>query len=232
MPAAVRIPPARAETLGLTRGEWQTLARLRTPEAVQAFLNACPPITSSTERRSCPCARSCGTGVRIASRARFVAACALWIHGEPPLLMHLDCDDSDWPHVVALFAAAAAGAPSRRATVRCCAIAIRSTARCASWRSPTSTSTSTGGAARRCAATPSHSTCGAPTRASGSPAKARAGACTTGSRTCGITRSSRRRSAGSSPAATRSSGPRRRSSSIPDPTVRPIPCPPDRRSLR
>lgn len=31
------------------------------------------------------------------------AACALWVHGEPPLVMHLDCTESDYPHVVALF---------------------------------------------------------------------------------------------------------------------------------
>jgi hypothetical protein len=33
----------------------------------------------------------------------FFAACALWVHGEPPLVMHLDCDLSDFPHVIALF---------------------------------------------------------------------------------------------------------------------------------
>jgi hypothetical protein len=32
-----------------------------------------------------------------------LAACALWVHGEPPLVMHLDCALSDYPHVVALF---------------------------------------------------------------------------------------------------------------------------------
>lgn len=32
-----------------------------------------------------------------------LAAAALWVHGEPPLLMHLDCDASDYPHVVTLF---------------------------------------------------------------------------------------------------------------------------------
>ena len=32
-----------------------------------------------------------------------LAACALWIHGDPPLLMHMGCDASDYPHVVALF---------------------------------------------------------------------------------------------------------------------------------
>ena len=33
----------------------------------------------------------------------FVAACALWVHGEAPLVLHMDCDASDYPHVVALF---------------------------------------------------------------------------------------------------------------------------------
>ena len=32
-----------------------------------------------------------------------LAACALWVHGEPPLVMHLDCSLSDYPHVLALF---------------------------------------------------------------------------------------------------------------------------------
>jgi hypothetical protein len=32
-----------------------------------------------------------------------LAACALWIQGEPPVLMHLDCAVSDHPHVIALF---------------------------------------------------------------------------------------------------------------------------------
>ncbi len=35
--------------------------------------------------------------------AAFVAACALWIHGEPPQVMHLDCAATDYPHVLALF---------------------------------------------------------------------------------------------------------------------------------
>jgi hypothetical protein len=32
-----------------------------------------------------------------------LAACALWVRGEPPLVMHLDCHESDYPHVIALF---------------------------------------------------------------------------------------------------------------------------------
>ena len=36
------------------------------------------------------------------------AACALWVHGDPPLVMHLDCHQSDYPHVIALFRRAGA----------------------------------------------------------------------------------------------------------------------------
>src|SRR5205814_1162590 len=38
----------------------------------------------------------------------FVAACALWVHGDPPLVMYMDCDSSDYPHVIALFRRTAA----------------------------------------------------------------------------------------------------------------------------
>ena len=33
----------------------------------------------------------------------FLAAFAFWLRGEPPLVMHLDCDPVDYPHVIALF---------------------------------------------------------------------------------------------------------------------------------
>lgn len=32
-----------------------------------------------------------------------LAACALWVHGEPPLVMYMHCDIVDWPHVITLF---------------------------------------------------------------------------------------------------------------------------------
>lgn len=32
-----------------------------------------------------------------------VAACAMWMHGRPPLLMRLGSSERDYPHVVALF---------------------------------------------------------------------------------------------------------------------------------
>ena len=103
--AGARMPRrfARAADLGLTRAEFAILDRLDSPHKVQAFLNAIPinhEIGGETvlsvrevlrQRRS-----HCIEGA-------FVAAAALWIHGEPPLLMHLDCHISDFPHVIAVF---------------------------------------------------------------------------------------------------------------------------------
>ena len=94
---------ARREDLGLTVAEFATLRRLGSPEKIQAFLNAIP------------CNHEIGgetvLSVREVLRQRrahciegaMVAACALWVHGEKPALMHLDCHESDYPHVIALF---------------------------------------------------------------------------------------------------------------------------------
>jgi hypothetical protein len=94
---------ARREDLGLTAREFGTLARLASPPRIQAFLNATP---ANHELRG-----ETVHSVRDVLRHReahciegaLLAACALWIHGEPPLVMHLDCAASDYPHVVALF---------------------------------------------------------------------------------------------------------------------------------
>jgi len=94
---------ARREDLGLTPREYLTLRRLGTPEKIQAFLNAIP------------CNHEIGgetvLSVREVLRQRrahciegaMVAAAALWVNGDPPLLMHLDCHVSDYPHVIAVF---------------------------------------------------------------------------------------------------------------------------------
>jgi hypothetical protein len=103
VPAATRIRPARRAALGLDADEFATLARLRTPAAIQAFVSA---ISSNHELDG-----ETILSVREVLRRRrahciegaFVAACALWIHGEPPLVMHLDCHPRDFPHVIALF---------------------------------------------------------------------------------------------------------------------------------
>lgn len=94
---------ARREDLALTPAEFSVLQRLSTPQKIQAFLNAISinhelggetiySVRSVIRHRSAHCIEG----------AMF-AACALWVHGEPPLVMHLDCALTDYPHVVALF---------------------------------------------------------------------------------------------------------------------------------
>lgn len=79
------------------------LGRLRTPERIQDFVNAIP-WNHAPDGAS---ARSVA-GVLEADRANcveaaFVAACALWLAGEPPLLMDMGAARGDVDHVVALF---------------------------------------------------------------------------------------------------------------------------------
>jgi len=94
---------ARREDLGLAPGEFAILRRLSTPQKVQEFLNAIPSnhepggetilsVREVLRQRRAHCIEGA-----------FVAACALWIHGEPPLVLHLDCDTTDVPHVITLF---------------------------------------------------------------------------------------------------------------------------------
>jgi len=93
---------ASREALGLTRAEFATLRRLRTPEKIQAFLYG---LRQNFELKGETC-----NSVRTVLRERrahciegaMVAACALWVHGEPPLLLDLKAE-RDYDHVVALF---------------------------------------------------------------------------------------------------------------------------------
>ncbi len=94
---------ARRQDLGLSEREFSILKRLSTPQAIQNYVNAIPinyeiggqtilSVREVLRQRRAHCIEGA-----------FFAACALWVHGEPPLVMHLDCDLSDFPHVVALF---------------------------------------------------------------------------------------------------------------------------------
>lgn len=97
-----RRTPAR-EDLGLTRGEFAKLRRLDTPQKIQAFLNAVP-INHELDGETILSVREVLRQRRAhCIEGALLAACALWIHGERPLVMHLDCDPCDYPHVLALF---------------------------------------------------------------------------------------------------------------------------------
>ena len=94
---------ARRDDLGLTQRQFAALERLDTPTKIQAFLNRIPAnhelggetLLSAREvlrQRRAHCLEGA-----------FVAACALWVHGKPPLIVHLDCAHSDYPHCIAVF---------------------------------------------------------------------------------------------------------------------------------
>jgi hypothetical protein len=93
---------ATRDMLRLSRAEFATLERLRTPEKIQAFLYG---LKQNFEQKGETC-----NSVRTVLKERrahciegaITAACALWIHGEPPLLLDLQAVQ-DFDHVVALF---------------------------------------------------------------------------------------------------------------------------------
>src|SRR5205085_7347470 len=91
---------ARAGDLGLSRGEFAILERLCNPLKVQAFLNAIPinheiggetvlSVREVLRQRRAHCIEGA-----------MLAACAQWVPGEAPLVMHLHRDVSDFPRAI------------------------------------------------------------------------------------------------------------------------------------
>lgn len=88
--------------LGLNREQAARLARLKTPERIQDFVTTLPSNHEQT-------GDTCLSVVQVLRQRRahciegaFVAACALWLAGTPPLLMDFHAENDD-DHVVALF---------------------------------------------------------------------------------------------------------------------------------
>jgi len=93
---------ARRADLGLTPGEFAVLRRLDSPQKIQAFLfrlgqnfetagETCATVRDVLRTRRAHCIEGA-----------MLAACALWIHGEPPLLLDMRAVN-DFDHVVALY---------------------------------------------------------------------------------------------------------------------------------
>ena len=94
---------ANRSDLGMSVREFAMLKRLNTPQEIQVFLNA-TPINHELDGETILSVREVLRQHRAhCIEGAFLAACALWIHGDPPLLVHLDCDLSDYPHVIAVF---------------------------------------------------------------------------------------------------------------------------------
>jgi hypothetical protein len=93
---------ARREELGLTLAEYAVLARLDTPQKIQAFVHGlrqnfevegdtCRPVRMVLRERRAHCIEGA-----------MLAACAFWVHGEPPLLLDMRAV-RDFDHVVAVY---------------------------------------------------------------------------------------------------------------------------------
>jgi hypothetical protein len=93
---------ARREDLGLTPAEFAVLRRLDSPQKIQRFLydlkqnfelrgDTCQTVREVLRTRTAHCIEGA-----------MLAACAFWVHGEPPLLLDMRAV-RDYDHVVALF---------------------------------------------------------------------------------------------------------------------------------
>ncbi|HUL92913.1 MAG TPA: hypothetical protein VLV56_11240 [Burkholderiales bacterium] len=93
---------ARREHLGLSKAEFAVLERLGTPQKIQDFLNQLPA-NFEVGGQTCLSVREVLRQRRAhCIEGAMLAACALWVHGEPPLLLDLRAE-RDYDHVVALF---------------------------------------------------------------------------------------------------------------------------------
>ena len=96
-------PPPLGLGSGVGSGLASRLVRLNTPARIQDFVNA---LRWNFEETG-PTGRSVAETLRHATahcvEAAFVAAYALWVAGEPPLVMDLGAARGDVDHVVALF---------------------------------------------------------------------------------------------------------------------------------
>jgi hypothetical protein len=100
--ASLKTRIAHGLKLGLTPDQAGTLARLRAPEQIQDFVSALP-VNFEPEGDTCLSVAEVLRQRRAhCIEGAFVAACALWMAGERPLLMDFQALDDD-DHVVALF---------------------------------------------------------------------------------------------------------------------------------
>ena len=97
--AAVR----RGISLGLSAAAATTLARLRTPDRIQDFVNELRWNHERGGGTARSVAQALAHGEAQCIEGAFVGACALWLAGEPPLLMDMGAARGDVDHIVALF---------------------------------------------------------------------------------------------------------------------------------
>ena len=93
---------ATASDLGLARSEFAVLRRLNTPQKIQSFVHdlrqnfeldgqSCRPVRHVLRTRRAHCIEGA-----------MLAAAALWVHGDPPLLLDMRAE-RDYDHVIAVY---------------------------------------------------------------------------------------------------------------------------------
>ena len=98
----VRLDRPTPAQLGLTAAEGRVLRALRTPERIQQFIVELPANFEEEGDTLYSVRRVLRHRKAHCIEAAFTAACALWLQGEPPLVMDFFAK-GDADHVVALF---------------------------------------------------------------------------------------------------------------------------------
>jgi hypothetical protein len=94
---------ARGMTLGLTKAAATTLSKLQTPQQIQDYVSAIPMNFEPDGGTALSVAEVLKQNRAHCIEGAFVAACAFWLGGAPPLLMDMGADVGDDDHVIALF---------------------------------------------------------------------------------------------------------------------------------
>lgn len=95
--------PRRDPTLGLTKEELALLWPLTTPVKIQDFLDRLPINFEKEGDTIMSPRRVLREKKALCLEGAMLAAAALWLHGEPPLLLDLRCAEKREDHVVTLY---------------------------------------------------------------------------------------------------------------------------------
>ncbi len=100
--SAIKISKKICGTYGLSPENFKILKRLNTPKKIQKFLDTLPLNWEHGYETYMSVEQTMNAGKAHCLEAGLVAALALWIQGEPPLILDLKSSNGD-DHVVALY---------------------------------------------------------------------------------------------------------------------------------
>ncbi len=100
--SAIKISKKICGTYGLSLENFKILKRLNTPKKIQNFLDTLPLNWEHGYETYMSVEQTMNAGKAHCLEAGLVAALALWIQGEPPLILDLKSSNGD-DHVVALY---------------------------------------------------------------------------------------------------------------------------------